>query len=127
MTAPADRLYTTEHEWVSDAAGPVARVGVTDFAQESLGDVVFLELPEVGGDVVAGEPCGEIESTKSVSTLYSPVTGKVAAVNQAAVDAPETVNADPYGAGWLFEVRDPRAADDLLDAAAYDRLVAEAA
>jgi glycine cleavage system H protein len=126
MTSPADLSYTSEHEWVQAPAGPTARVGITDFATNALGDVVFLELPEAGAPVTAGEACGEIESTKSVSTLYSPVTGIGSAVNQAAVDSPELVNADPYGEGWLFEVDQPAPGPDLLDAAAYDQLVAEA-
>jgi glycine cleavage system H protein len=124
MTSPADLLYTTEHEWVTTAAP--ARVGITDFATNALGDVVFLQLPEAGSLVTAGEPCGEIESTKSVSTLYSPVTGRVAAVNQAAVDNPELVNADPYGDGWLFEVAEAEPGPDLLEAAQYDQHIAEA-
>jgi glycine cleavage system H protein len=127
MTVPAELKYTTEHEWVAAPAGPVARVGVTDFATEALGDVVFLELPEPGSQVTAGEPCGEIESTKSVSTLFSPVSGTVTAVNAAAVDSPELVNADPYGEGWLFEVEAPVPGGDQLDAAGYERLLADAA
>jgi glycine cleavage system H protein len=124
MTSPADLLYTSEHEWVTSTAP--ARVGITEFATNALGDVVFLELPEAGALVTAGEPCGEIESTKSVSTLYSPVTGRVAEVNQAAVDNPEVVNLDPYGDGWLFTVEDAEPGADLLDAAQYDQLIAEA-
>src|SRR5690606_19764432 len=100
---PTDRQYTAEHEWVQLDAG-TATIGVTAFATEALGDVVYLDLPAVGAEVVAGQPCGEIESTKSVSDLYSPVTGTVAAINDAAVDGPEVVNADPYGQGWLFTV-----------------------
>ncbi|MDR1807133.1 MAG: glycine cleavage system protein GcvH [Propionibacteriaceae bacterium] len=126
MPNPADLFYTTDHEWVAQPAGPVARVGITEYATGALGDVVFVDLPAVGSAVTAGEPCGEIESTKSVSTLYSPVTGEVTAVNQAAVDGPEIVNSDPFGEGWLFEVGSPAAGAALLDAAAYDALVAEA-
>jgi glycine cleavage system H protein len=126
MTSPADLLYTTDHEWVAQADGPTARVGVTDFAVGALGDVVFLSLPEVGTTVMAGAECGEIESTKSVSALYAPVGGTVTAVNQAAIDGPEIVNADPYGAGWLFEVADPVPGDHLLDAVAYAGLTAAA-
>lgn len=120
MTIPTDRQYTAEHEWVLLTDG-VARIGVTEFASDALGDVVFLELPEVGRTVVAGEACGEIESTKSVSELYAPVTGTVSAVNAAAVDAPEVVNSDPYDQGWLFEVT-VEAEGTLLDADAYTAL-----
>ncbi|MFY1700086.1 MULTISPECIES: glycine cleavage system protein GcvH [unclassified Solwaraspora] len=121
---PEDLRYTAEHEWVAgDDAGAV-RVGVTHFAQDALGDIVFVELPAVGSEVSAGEPCGEIESTKSVSEIYAPVSGTVVACNEALVDAPETVNSDPYGAGWLMRVEpsDPQALGGLLDAAAYREL-----
>ncbi|MFV2020818.1 glycine cleavage system protein GcvH [Micromonospora sp. LOL_023] len=121
---PEDLRYTAEHEWVAgDATGSV-RVGVTYFAQDALGDIVFVELPEVGAVVTAGEPCGEIESTKSVSEIYAPLGGRVVARNDALVDAPETVNSDPYGAGWLvqLELADPAALGGLLDAAAYREL-----
>jgi glycine cleavage system H protein len=119
MTIPAELSYTKDHEWVSTPEGPTARVGVTDFAAQSLGDVVFLELPEVGSEVTGGEECGEIESTKSVSSLFAPVSGTVTAVNQAVVDAPELVNEDPYGQGWLFEVAPDGGDADLLDPGAY--------
>ena len=105
----------------------MVRVGITDHAQDALGDIVFVQLPEVGDEVAPGNPIGEVESTKSVSDVYSPVAGVVTAVNAALADAPETVNSDPYGAGWLVEVEvagaaaDPTA--DLLDAAAYQALV----
>ncbi|WFE28462.1 glycine cleavage system protein GcvH [Solwaraspora sp. WMMD791] len=121
---PEDLRYTAEHEWVAgDDAGTV-RVGVTHFAQDALGDIVFVELPAVGSEVSAGEPCGEIESTKSVSEIYAPVSGTVVACNEVLVDAPETVNSDPYGAGWLMrvELSDPQALGGLLDAAAYREL-----
>ncbi|WP_420113906.1 glycine cleavage system protein GcvH [Pseudactinotalea sp.] len=120
MSIPTDRQYTAEHEWVVLADG-TATVGVTAFATDSLGDVVYLDLPAVGSEVVAGQPCGEIESTKSVSDLYSPVTGTVASLNEAAVDAPEVVNSDPYGDGWLFSVT-VEAEGPLLDAEAYTAL-----
>ncbi|MDR2379098.1 MAG: glycine cleavage system protein GcvH [Bifidobacteriaceae bacterium] len=127
MTAvPDDRFFTADHEWVRDPEGPKARVGVTEFAAQALGDVVFLSLPAVGDDVAAGAECGEIESTKSVSPLFAPVSGEVVAVNQAVLDAPELVNADPFGEGWLFEVA-PTAIGDLLDAAAYAPLTEQAA
>jgi glycine cleavage system H protein len=129
MSTPDDRRYTEQHEWaqVADGGeGPVVRVGLTDHAQEALGDVVFVQLPAAGTEVTAGEPLGEVESTKSVSEVYAPVSGVVAAVNEALADAPETVNGDPYGDGWLVEIRvDGGAADPtagLLDAAAYRAL-----
>lgn len=124
MTNPADLKYTVEHEWLrqpGDVAGSV-RVGITDFAQDALGDIVYVSLPEVGAAVTAGDSCGELESTKSVSDVYAPVTGEIVAVNESLDATPELVNNDPYGAGWLFEVV-PAAAGDidgLLDAAAYE-------
>jgi glycine cleavage system H protein len=120
---PGHLYYTSDHEWVSDPGGPIARVGITDYAQEALGDVVFVDLPGLGETVNAGEACGEIESTKSVSELFSPVSGKVEAVNDAVLDAPEAVNSDPYGAGWLFAVRtDGQLPPVLLDASGYAAL-----
>ncbi|MGY1592430.1 glycine cleavage system protein GcvH [Geodermatophilus sp. SYSU D00708] len=131
MSTPDDRRYTEQHEWAlvqrGEGAATVVRVGITDHAQDALGDIVFVQLPEVGADVAPGNPIGEVESTKSVSDVYSPVAGVVAAVNEVLTDAPETINADPYGAGWLVEITvaegdgDPTA--DLLDAAAYQALV----
>jgi glycine cleavage system H protein len=103
MTVPPELHYTAEHEWVA-LDGTVASIGITDHAQKALGDVVFVSLPAVGATVVANEPCGEVESTKSVSDIYSPVDGEVAAVNEEIGDDPGLVNADPYGAGWLFRV-----------------------
>ncbi|WP_408895772.1 glycine cleavage system protein GcvH [Nocardioides sp. R1-1] len=124
MSHPTDLQYTAEHEWIA-VDGDTARVGVTGYAADALGDVVYVDLPAVGSTVSAGEACGELESTKSVSDLYSPVTGEVVEVN-AAVDAdPSLVNSDPFGAGWLFVVR-VTATGDLLDAAAYEALVASA-
>lgn len=124
MTNPADLKYTVEHEWLrepGEAAGSF-RVGITDYAQEALGDIVYVSLPEVGAAVSAGTPCGELESTKSVSDVYAPVTGEVVAVNESLDATPELVNNDPYGAGWLFEVvpADRGETDGLLDAAAYE-------
>jgi glycine cleavage system H protein len=116
---PADLQYTVEHEWY--AAGAPATVGITDVAAEALGDIVYLELPEVGAAVTAGAVVGEIESTKSVSELFSPVSGTVVEVNQAAVDDPAVVNADPYGAGWLLKV-DVTATGRLLSAEEYAAL-----
>ena len=121
MSLPTDRHYTAEHEWVQ-ISGDVARVGVTDYAASSLGDVVYLDLPEAGSQITASETCGEIESTKSVSDLYAPATGEVLEVNQDAVDNPEVVNTDPFGAGWLFTVRTGGDTAELLDADAYTAL-----
>jgi len=117
---PAGLRYTAEHEWVR-ADGEVLRVGITSFAQEALGDVVYVSLPAVGDTVAAGDTCGEVESTKSVSDLYAPVSGEVTAVNGALDATPELVNSDPYGEGWMYEIRpvDAGAADTLLDVDAY--------
>ncbi|MPY76924.1 MAG: glycine cleavage system protein GcvH [Actinophytocola sp.] len=123
MDIPEHLKYTEEHEWLA-LDGDVATVGVTDFAQDSLGDIVFVELPDQGDDVTAGEPCGELESTKSVSELYAPVTGEVVAVNEAIRDTPELVSSDPYGEGWLFRVRVGEL-PDLLDAAEYAETIKE--
>jgi glycine cleavage system H protein len=126
MNVPSELRYSREHEWVR-VDGDVARIGITDFAQESLGDVVFVQLPDVGLDVVAGASAAEIESTKSVSDVYVPVSGAVRAVNEALVGAPELVNQDPYGEGWIVEIAlaDPSELDGLLDAAAYTELIGE--
>ena len=125
---PDDLKYTAEHEWVrtpGDSAGSV-RIGITDYAQDALGDIVYVQLPEVGESVTAGAAVGELESTKSVSDVYSPVTGQVVARNEALDATPELVNTDPYGSGWLFEVAVDEADSgvDLLDASAYEQLVA---
>ena len=122
---PPDLHYTAEHEWVRRSAGDTVRVGITDFAQSALGDVVFVQLPDVGTEVTAGESFGEVESTKSVSDLYAPVSGKVSAVNSDLEGSPQLVNSDPYGAGWLLDVQvsDVAALESaittLLDAEAY--------
>lgn len=123
---PDDLRYTAEHEWVRPSGGTV-RVGITDFAQDSLGDIVFVELPESGRAVTAGESVGELESTKSVSDLYSPVAGTVTARNEAVVADPALVNTDPYGEGWLVEIElaDASAVDGLLDAAAYEKVTSQ--
>jgi glycine cleavage system H protein len=131
MTTPDDRRYTEQHEWAllqpGGGEGAVVRVGITDHAQDALGDIVFVQLPEVGAEVAPGAPMGEVESTKSVSDVYAPVTGVVTAVNEVLANAPETINADPYGAGWLVEISvagdggAPTA--ELMDAAAYQALV----
>ncbi|MEH0844645.1 glycine cleavage system protein GcvH [Micromonospora sp. CPCC 205711] len=121
---PEDLRYTAEHEWVVGAEAGAVRVGITHFAQDALGDIVFVQLPEVGAVVAAGEPLGEIESTKSVSEIYAPVSGTVAARNDALGDTPEVINSDPYRAGWLLEITpdDPAALDGLLTADAYREL-----
>lgn len=123
MSIPNDRSYTDEHEWVmitpgADVPDVPVRIGITSVATESLGDLVFVDLPQVDSTVTVGEACGEVESTKTVSELYPPVSGRVTEVNQAAVDDPAVITADPYGAGWLFAVQ-PAAAGDLLTAAEY--------
>lgn len=104
MSLPTQLNYTEEHEWLEDRDG-VVRVGVTPYAAEALGDIVYVQVPDVGEQVKAGESCGELESTKSVSDLYAPSTGEVVAVNEAVVDDPSLVNADPFGQGWLLELR----------------------
>jgi glycine cleavage system H protein len=108
---PDDLRYTPEHEWVRREGPTVLRFGITSFAAESLGDVVFVQLPEVGATLAAGQPCGEVESTKSVSDIYAPTSGTVVAVNADLEDAPELVNAEPYGAGWMVDVECAAAAD----------------
>jgi glycine cleavage system H protein len=125
VNIPADLRYSNEHEWVK-LTGTTARIGITDFAQDSLGDVVFVQLPDVGLDVVAGASISEIESTKSVSDIYAPVTGVVRAVNEALAETPELINQDAYGAGWIFEVEcsDTAEVDALLDADGYGKLIA---
>lgn len=120
---PDDLKYTTEHEWVrapGEHEGSV-RIGITHYAQDALGDIVYVSLPEVGDDVEAGSTCGELESTKSVSDIYAPLTGEVVARNEALDATPELVNNDPYAGGWLFEVvpADASQVDGLLDSAAY--------
>lgn len=124
---PEDLRYTPEHEWVR-SAGEVVRVGITHYAQDSLGDVVFVELPEPGAEVEAGASIGEIESTKSVSDVCAPVAGTVSARNEALGDSPDLINSDPYGQGWMLEIRpsDSSAAEGLLDAAAYEKLTGSA-
>ena len=116
---PEDLQYTKDHEWVR-TDGDTLRVGVTDYAQEALGDIVFVTLPDVGAEVSAGTPCGEIESTKSVSDVYAPVTGTVVSRNESLDTAPELINSDPYGDGWMLEIRPSGdAAEGLLDAQTY--------
>ena len=121
---PQQYRYSKDHEWILDAGGN-GRVGITDYAQKALGDVVFLELPEVGRTLAAGEQFGTVESVKAVSELYSPVAGEVVKVNAELVGKPETINKDPHGAAWMIEIRiaDPSSTSSLLDAAAYQALV----
>ena len=123
---PENLRYTNDHEWVSPDASPV-KVGITDFAQDALGDIVYVDLPEAGATLEAGQSFGEVESTKSVSELYAPVSGTVVARNEKLADEPELINSDPYGDGWLIAI-EPNSADDvdaLLDAAAYRDLTAQ--
>ena len=126
MNVPSELRYSREHEWVR-VDGNIARVGIPAFAPESLGDVVFVQLPDAGLDVVAGASAAEIESTKSVSDVYVPLSGVVHSVNDALVGAPELVNQDPYGEGWILEVAlsDPTELDALLDADAYRELIGD--
>jgi glycine cleavage system H protein len=122
---PADLYYTEEHEWVQRTGDDTVRVGITDYAQSALGDVVFVQLPDEGSDVRAGAAVGEVESTKSVSELFAPVSGTVVAVNAALADTPEVINSAPYEDGWMFDVQASDTPDGLLDAEAYRELVGE--
>ncbi|MFI2644874.1 glycine cleavage system protein GcvH [Streptomyces sp. NPDC018610] len=119
MSNPQQLRYSKEHEWLSPAEDGVATVGITEFAANALGDVVFAQLPEVGSTVAAGETCGELESTKSVSDLYSPVNGEVTEINQDVVDDPSLVNSAPFEGGWLFKVRLDGEPDGLMSADEY--------
>ncbi|WP_265446389.1 glycine cleavage system protein GcvH [Flexivirga meconopsidis] len=118
---PGDLRYTSDHEWVKDQGEGIVRVGVSAFAQDALGDVVYVSLPGVGDQVSAGDSCGEVESTKSVSDLYAPLQGEVTAINEQLDATPELVNSDPYGDGWMYELKvaDAGALDGLLDVEAY--------
>lgn len=122
MTDLSTLKYTAEHEWIA-LDGDTATVGITDYAADKLGDVVFVDLPDAGSSVTAGDVCGEIESTKSVGELYAPLSGEVVEVNEAVVDDPSFVNADPFGEGWLIKITvDPAAVEALMDRAAYVEL-----
>jgi glycine cleavage system H protein len=127
MNVPEDRRYTKDHEWAL-SEGDRIRIGITDYAQDALGDVVFVQLPEVGAVIEAGTTFGEVESTKSVSEIYAPVTGTVVEVNTELAEAPERLNEDPYGAGWLclLQPSDASAVEALLDAGSYSTLTADA-
>lgn len=120
---PSDLRYTAEHEWVRVGDDGTVRVGITSFAQDALGDVVYVSLPAVGDSVAVGDASGEVESTKSVSDLYAPLAGEVTAVNAALDASPELVNSDPYGEGWMYELKpsDAAAVDGLLDVEAYQQ------
>jgi glycine cleavage system H protein len=125
---PADLKYTKEHEWVKIIDGNTIRFGITDYAQDALGDIVFVDLPKVGAAIEAGSPCGEVESTKSVSEIYAPVAGKISSINSVAETNPETLNTDPYGNGWLADVTVDDASavtSSLLDAAGYKAVIGE--
>ena len=122
MNVPADLRYSADHEWVRIVGDGCARIGITDYAQDALGEVVFVETPQMGARVEAGSVFGEVESTKSVSELFAPVTGEVVAVNDDLEAAPEKVNEDPYGEGWICEVS-IESEGDLMDAAAYQALI----
>ena len=126
MNIPEDLRYSPEHEWVR-LEGTKVRVGITDYAQDALGDIVFVDLPAVGSEVEVGGQLGEVESTKSVSEIYSPLAGTVSAVNDALSDAPDRINQDPYGEGWICELELAAGEDPgrLLDAAAYGGLIAD--
>jgi glycine cleavage system H protein len=122
MNVPDDLRYSSDHEWVrADGAG--MRVGITDYAQDALGDVVFVELPEVGTTVAAGDSVAEVESTKSVSDIFAPVSGTIVEVNAELSDAPERLNEDPYGEGWLFVIEPSGDSSELLDAEAYRSMI----
>ena len=123
---PEGLQYTAEHEWIASSGDEgMVRVGITDFAQEQLGDVVFVQLPTVGDTVASGDSIAEVESTKSVSEIYAPLAGQITAVNDDLSDSPEQVNSDPYGSGWMFELRltDEGARSELLDAEAYQSVI----
>jgi glycine cleavage system H protein len=126
-TTPTDRRYAKSHEWIKDEGDGSFTVGITDHAQELLGDLVFVELPEVGATLEAGGDCAVVESVKAASDVYSPLSGEVIAINEALDSAPETINEDAFGNGWMFKIKpsDPSELNALLDAAAYDQLVAE--
>jgi glycine cleavage system H protein len=122
---PDDLRYTEAHEWVRDLGDGVVRIGITDYAQTQLGDVVFVQLPDVGADMAAGAAVGEVESTKSVSDLFAPVSGTVVAANGALSETPELINSAPYEGGWMLEIRVQDTPEGLLDAAAYRELVGD--
>jgi glycine cleavage system H protein len=121
---PEDLHYTKEHEWVSTSTPMIYRMGITDYAQAALGDIVYVQLPKIGESVTADKVCGEVESTKSVSEIFAPVTGKIVAINENLNNAPETINSDPYGGGWLAEIEVAATPEGLLSAADYRQITA---
>ena len=124
MSSVPDNLkYTKEHEWVRETAANTFQIGITDFAQGALGDIVYVQLPKVGDNVRAGSVCGEVESTKSVSEIYSPITGTIKLINSTLDKAPELINQDPYGTGWIAEIEISEAPTDLLSANEYQTLI----
>ena len=127
MTIPTELKYTESHEWVKDNGDGTVSVGITNHAQDSLGDLVFVELPEVGKQVQAKDACAVVESVKAASDIYSPLAGEVVAANEALDGAPETINEDPYGEGWIYQLKiaNPAEFDDLLDAGAYEQVLAD--
>ena len=120
---PNELSYTKDHEWVS-SVDQVFTMGITDYAQAALGDIVYVQLPKVGESVIAGKVCGEVESTKSVSDIYAPVTGTIVAINDALSNSPETINSDPYGGGWLAKIEVTSAPSELLTATQYAEITA---
>lgn len=125
---PQDLKFAESHEWVRDEGAGLVTVGISDHAQEALGDLVYVEVPEIGATVTVGDACAVVESVKAASDVYSPVDGEVVAVNEALADAPELINSEPYGEGWIMQVRlsDTNALDDLLDAEGYANAIADA-
>jgi glycine cleavage system H protein len=121
---PSDLLYTKDHEWIKENADGSVRMGITDYAQGALGDIVYIQLPKVGSAVSANAVCGEVESTKSVSEIFAPVTGKVLRVNEKLESNPELINSDPYGEGWIAEIGDVSRPEALLSSADYSSLTA---
>jgi glycine cleavage system H protein len=121
---PDDLQYTKEHEWVSQTSTNVFRMGITDYAQGALGDIVYVQLPKVGESVTADKVCGEVESTKSVSEIFAPVTGKIVAVNESLGQAPENINSEPYGSGWLAEIEVAATPSGLLSPEQYRQITA---
>ena len=121
---PADLKYTKEHEWVRDLPSGNISMGITDFAQGALGDIVYVQLPKIGEQITSGKVCGEVESTKSVSEIFAPVSGKVISINDSLSNSPELINSDPYNAGWLLEVELSETASDLLSPDEYGQITA---
>lgn len=125
-SVPSELRYTKEHEWVQELTATRFRIGITDYAQAALGDIVYIQLPKMGNDVSADKVCGEVESTKSVSEIYAPITGKIVSVNEKLESNPEVINSDPYGAGWIaeIEISTPTLSEKLLSAQDYQNLTA---